>query len=235
MKANRWLAAAVVILAVALAAESVYLFRSKNARTNDRETAYPVTSQGANGSIYGGTLPSQARARRATSTFPFGYAGYWKDPFFNSGFDSWDPFEEMDQIQNVMNRMFRDSFNRGPRGNGFARQNMSYEPDLDMQETADAYLIRLDLPGVEKDKINVKIQNNVLMISGERKSEKEENAQNGGYYRMESSFGSFMRSFPIPTDADSNGMTAESKNGVLTIRLPKIKNAAQAAKNIQVQ
>jgi HSP20 family protein len=110
-----------------------------------------------------------------------------------------------------------------------------YEPDLDVQETGDAYLIRLDLPGVDKDKINVKIQNNVLTISGERKSEKEETDDKSGFYRMESSFGSFMRSFPLPADADSNVMTAESKNGVLMVRLPKIKGAAPTAKNIQVQ
>ncbi len=95
--------------------------------------------------------------------------------------------------------------------------------------------MRLDLPGVDKDKINVKVQNNMLTISGERRSETEEADQKTGFYRMESSFGSFMRSFPLPADADPDNMTAESKNGVLTIRLPKIKDAVSTAKNIQVQ
>lgn len=236
MKTNKWLVAAVVVLAIGLVVESVYLFKLKNAHA-EKEASYPVATQGTNRSIYGGALPAQTQARRTTSTSPFGYAGQWNDPFFNSnsGFDSWDPFEEMDQIQKMMNRMFRDSFNRGSRGSYLTQQSLVYEPDLDVQETADAYLVRLDLPGVDKDKISVKAQNNVLTISGERKSEKEETDEKSGFYRMESSFGSFMRSFPLPADADSNAMTAESKNGVLTIRLPKIKNAAPTAKSVQVQ
>jgi HSP20 family protein len=225
MKANKWLMAAVVILGIMLVVESAYLLKLINVRGDVKEASYPIVSQRTGRPVYGGSLPAQTPGRRT------GTPASW----FGSDLNSYDPFEEMEQIQKMMNRMFRDSFNRGSTGGGFVRQNFLYEPDLDVQETADAYLIRLDLPGVDKDKINVKIQNNVLTISGERKSEKEEADQNGGFYRMESSFGAFMRSFPLPADADSNDMTAESKNGVLTIRLSKIKDAASTAKNIQVR
>jgi HSP20 family protein len=232
MKTNRWLVAAVVILGIALAAESIYLFRVRNANAGDKEPPYRVTSPAAR-SIYGGALPAQTRSQSnplTSRTF-----APLNDPFSNSGFDSYDPFQEMDQIQQMMNRMFRDSFSRGAIGRGMARQNF-YEPALDVEDTKTAYLIRLDLPGIDKDKINVKIQNNLLTVSGERKSEKEETQENGNFYRMERNFGSFMRSFPIPADADSNTMTAENKNGVLTIRLPKLKNATTAPeKNIAVQ
>lgn len=231
MKTNRWLVAAVVILGIALAAESIYLFRLKNANASDKEPAYRVVSPASSQSIYGGAMPAQTRSQRnplASRTF-----APLNDPFSNSGFDSYDPFQEMDQIQQMMNRMFRDSFSRGAFGGGF-RQSF-YEPDLDVEDTKDAYLIRLDLPGIDKDKINVKIQNNVLTVSGERKTEKEETQEDGSFYRMERSFGSFMRSFPLPADADSNTMTAENKNGVLTIRVPKIKGAAAPVKNVSVQ
>lgn len=233
MKANGWLVAAVVILGIALAAESVYLFKLKNANAKEETAPYRVNAPAQSSSIYGGALPSQRQPQRnplTSRTFT-----PMNDPFFHSGFDSWDPFQEMDQIQQMMNRMFRDSFSRGSFDRGFERQGF-YEPDLDVEDTKDAYLIRLDLPGIDKDKINVKVQNNVLTISGERKSEKEETQEDGNFYRMERSFGSFMKSFPIPSDADANAMIAENKNGVLTIRLPKIKGATTApAKNIAVQ
>lgn len=231
MKTNRWLVAAVVILGFALAAQSVYLFRIKKADAGENEAPYRVMTPPQNRSIYGGALPVQSRPQR-TLAAP-GAFGHLNDPF-GSGLDSWDPFQEMDQIQQMMNRMFRDSFSRGALDRGLERQSF-YEPDLDIKDMKDAYVVRLDLPGIEKDSIHVKIQNNVLTVSGERKSEKEETEENGSFYRMERSFGSFMRSFPLPDDADSNAMTAESKDGVLTIRLPKIKNASSTAKNVQVQ
>jgi HSP20 family protein len=231
MKTNRWLVAAVVILGIALAAQSAYLFKIKNANADKKESSYPAAS----GAAHWGAAQPQQSARRAAPIAASTHAGHWHDPFSHSVLDSWDPFEEMDQIQNMMNRMFRDSLNRGPRGVGFTQQSTFYEPDLDVEETADAYIVRLDLPGVDKEKINVKIQNNILTIFGERKSEKEETDQKSGFYRMESSFGSFMRSFPLPVDADSNSMHAESKNGVLTVRFSKIKNAASTAKSIPVQ
>jgi HSP20 family protein len=193
MKANRWLVAAVVLLGIALAAESVYLFRIKNVSASEKEPPYRAVSPASGQSIYGGALPAQTPPQRNTLTSR-SFAPL-NDPFSNAGFDAYDPFQEMDQIQQMMNRMFRDSFSRGAFGRGFDRQGF-YEPDLDVEDTKDAYLIRLDLPGIDKDKISVKIQNNVLTVSGERKSEKEESREDGGFYRMERSFGSFIRSFP---------------------------------------
>lgn len=224
---NRWLVAAVIVLAIALFAESLYLVKQHTTQARPGNAPYKVVSQGASPQLTVTTGPVTPRKQPVRYT-------HRNDPFFSNEPDSWDPFDEMDQIQDMMNRMFRDSLSRAPLGSLAARQNAFFEPDLDVQQTADAYIYRLDLPGVEKDKINVKIQNGMLSISGERKTESEQTEQEGGFYRMESSFGSFMRSFPIPADADANGLTAESKNGVLTIRLPKLKTPAPA-KNIQVQ
>ncbi len=222
MKANHWLIAAVAILSIALAAESVYLYQVKrSAQSTEPRPEYPART---------------IRTQTAAASAPGASVRQSYDPFFHSGFDVWDPFEEMDQIQGMMNRMFRDSFNRGFSGGGFSgRHGFTYQPDLNVQETNDAYLVSLDLPGVEKDKISVKVQNGVLTVSGERRSDTETSDDSKGFYRMEKSYGSFMRSFPLPSDADSEGMTAESKNGILTVHLPKIKNALSPAKNIQVE
>lgn len=227
MNTNRWLVAAVIVLAIALFAESLYLVKQNTPQTRPGNAPYKVIAPGVSPQLTVTAGPVTSRKQPVRFT-------HRNDPFATDDADSWDPFDEMDQIQGMMNRMFRDSMSRAPMGGSAARQSAFYEPDLDVQQTADAYLYRLDLPGVEKDKIDVKVQNGMLSISGERKTESEQEEKTGGFYRMESSFGSFMRSFPIPADADANGMTAESKNGVLTIRLPKLK-AAPPAKNIQVQ
>ncbi len=225
MKSNHWLIAAVIVLAIALAAESFYLFKIK--KSDDDGKPYPVNTKAQN---YAPGTSAQTRAGHRALR----YADPWNDPLFQSPTASWDPFDEIDHMQQMMNRMFRDSLGRAAQRGVFER-TLSYEPDLDVQETADSYLLRLDLPGIDKDKISLKIQNNTLTISGERKSEKEETAENGGVYRMERSFGQFMRTFTIPADAEADAMTAESKDGVLTIRLPKAKTAQVPAKTIQVK
>lgn len=130
----------------------------------------------------------------------------------------WDPFLEMERMQQHINSLFRHSLNslmRGPSG-GFPQ----FEPDADIQETKNEYVIKMDLPGMEKDKINVEVKDNLLSVSGERKTEKEQ--QNKGYYRSELSYGSFSRTIPLPGDVNSEKVTAEYSNGVLTVKLAKL-------------
>jgi HSP20 family protein len=126
----------------------------------------------------------------------------------------------MDQIQDEMNRLFRDSLRRGMPSGSFA-----YNPEIDFKETDKAYVVKIDLPGIDKDKINVKAENGALEISGERESGREEKTKDGGLYRSERSFGSFLRTIPIPADADTQGLTAEEKQGVLTVTIPKLASA----------
>jgi HSP20 family protein len=92
-----------------------------------------------------------------------------------------------------------------------------------------AYHIEVDLPGVKKEDISVKIDNNILTLKGERKSKKED------YYKMESSFGSFTRSFTIPNNIDTENIHAENKDGVLEITLPKKEVKQETAKQIKVK
>ncbi len=151
--------------------------------------------------------------------------------------DSWDPFKEMEDMQRLMNRMFRDSVSRGMTSGALqGAHDLNYDPDVDFKETDKEYIAHIDLPGIDKDKVSIKIQHGQLVISGQREVEKEERGDNnGGFYRSERSFGSFMRSLPLPADADPEQMTAQCQNGVLTIRLPKIASAAKEPKTIKIQ
>lgn len=158
------------------------------------------------------------------------------DPFNSRNFsDDWDPFQEMESMQKMMNQMFHDSFSRGiMQTGGLHSRLLSYNPDIDIKDTGKEYLIKLDLPGIDKDKVNVKVENSQLTISGERKMENEETEEGGNVYRSERSFGSFTRSIPLPSDADSNQMTANSQNGVLTIHIPKLAQTVSNTKKIVV-
>ncbi len=91
-------------------------------------------------------------------------------------------------------------------------------PRVDIEETKDAYLITAELPGMSKKEVNVEIDNNVLMISGERKEEKEDKQ----YHRKEIFVGSFSRAFSLPEHVDTDNVSAEFKNGLLHLKLPKI-------------
>jgi HSP20 family protein len=199
MKKEHVWAALAVLFALALAFETGYLWKMKSA-------VRPAAER-----------PREERA--ASQTRPYTTL-LWDRP---DGAETWDPFREMDRMHRLMNQMFRDSFSRGLVSRGATGSPfMSYEPDLDMQESATEYVYRIDLPGIEKDKVNIKVHNNYLTLSGERKTEKEASEDESGIYRMERSFGSFMRTVPLPPDANSEGMAAESKDGVLTIRIPKL-------------
>ena len=93
--------------------------------------------------------------------------------------------------------------------------------DVDIQDMGDHYLMMLDLPGMDKNKINLEVTEYSITVSGERKSEVEEQDDTSGFYRMERQFGAFQRTFPIPHGASSDGVSANYENGVLTVTLPK--------------
>jgi len=105
-----------------------------------------------------------------------------------------------------------------------------FMPRIDVKERADAYSIEVDLPGVDPAEVKVTLENSVLSISGERKREHQEKGTH--QYRYERSYGSFCRSFELPNDVAPDKLTATSKNGVLTILVPK---KAQSNKTISVQ
>jgi HSP20 family protein len=127
----------------------------------------------------------------------------------------WDPIRELDSLQGDMNRLF-DRFFEGRTPNGGARR---WIPAMDLVETEDALVLRGDLPGMNEDDVDVEIKDNVLTVSGERRSENEEKGE--GYHRVERAFGSFSRSLNLPHGIDPEKVEANFDNGVLEVRIPK--------------
>ena len=139
------------------------------------------------------------------------------------GFMNEDPWEAFDAMSQRMNSLMQHAFMFGsplfqnmPQGAGF-----DFTPAVDLEETEDAYIVKSDLPGIEKDKINLTVKENVLTIEGTRESTNDTGNPKSGYYAQERSYGSFERSLSLPGPVDEAKIVAAYKNGVLTITLPK--------------
>ncbi len=141
----------------------------------------------------------------------------------------WDPFRELEEISNRLNRIFGRSAARAESGQEMLTV-ADWSPSADISETDNAYLIKAEIPGVKKEDVKVTIQDGMLTMQGERKMEKEEKGKK--FHRIERSYGSFVRSFRIPDDADENSVKAEFKDGMLSVTLAK--SAKVKAKSIDI-
>jgi len=112
---------------------------------------------------------------------------------------NWDPFQEMAPL--------------------LQRMRTEFVPDFEIKETKEGYLFKADVPGVKQSDLDVSLSGNRLTISGKRESEREEKSET--YYACERSYGSFSRSFTMPEGADPNAVSADLKDGVLTISIRK--------------
>jgi HSP20 family protein len=130
----------------------------------------------------------------------------------------WDPLRDLSGIQDKMNQLFEDTFSR-TRGRDEALAKGMWTPAVDIYETEDSVVVKAELPGLEKDQIGVEIKDGILSLRGERKFEKEVKEEN--YHRIERSFGSFHRSFSLPTSVEQDRISARFKDGVLEVQLPK--------------
>jgi len=108
-----------------------------------------------------------------------------------------------------------------------------YSPRMDMKQTDKEYIITMDIPGMDKDKINVENKNGMLTISGERQSETNDN-KNNQYYSQERSFGSFMQSIPLPDDVKTDQIEAKYKNGVLTVTVARERKENKKSNNERI-
>jgi HSP20 family protein len=135
----------------------------------------------------------------------------------------WRPFRDVLSIQDEMNRLFDDFFGRSPGSIGpISKQEWTegvWTPSVDVSESKDNVIINVEIPGMSKDDVKVSVQDNVLTLSGERKQEKEE--KDTSYHRIERSYGSFSRSFTLPTSVQPDKVKASYKDGILKIVLPK--------------
>jgi HSP20 family protein len=130
----------------------------------------------------------------------------------------WDPVRELDSFQSDMNRLFDSFFGRreGAAANGYARR---WIPAMDLVETEDELVLRADLPGLDRDDIEIEVKDSVLTVSGERKAEHEEKGE--GFYRVERASGRFSRSLDLPQGIEPTGVDASFDRGVLEVRIPK--------------
>ena len=132
----------------------------------------------------------------------------------------WDPFEEITRMQEEMDRMVQDSFRwGGPAGKGMFRSHMFYDDSFDIKEAPDSYRIEFDMTGLNAGTIDIQVNQQSLTVRGERAQEHSEEGRNN--YIASKSFATFMRSFPVPPDADTSKMKTENQGDKLIITLPK--------------
>jgi HSP20 family protein len=143
----------------------------------------------------------------------------------------WNPFKELTEMEQRLSTYLGRPAVRTEAGKE-AMTVAEWSPRVDITEDDKEYVITADLPEVKKEDIKLTVQDNVMSISGERKYEKEETGKK--YHRVERAYGSFMRSFTVPEDADGSKVSAEYKDGVLNVRLPKSEKAKPKSIEVKV-
>jgi HSP20 family protein len=139
----------------------------------------------------------------------------------------WNPFVELDEIQQRLNRLFVERTAKTP-PDAFA----DFMPPVDIQETENEFIVKADLPDVKKEEVKVHLQDGVLAIEGERRQEKEEKGKR--FHKVEREYGKFVRRFAMPTDIDATKVRAEFKEGVLNVYLPKAPSAKPMLVDVKV-
>lgn len=129
----------------------------------------------------------------------------------------WDPVRDLEDMYGRLNRVFGQPVLR--RATDDSEAFADWTPSMDLEEVDGEYLLKADLPAVKKEDVKVSLENGVLAIEGERKQEKEEKGKK--FHRIERSYGKFIRRLAVPTDADPQKVSAEFKDGVLNVHLPK--------------
>src|SRR5271157_5479732 len=148
----------------------------------------------------------------------------------------WDPFREVYSLQNRVSRLFEEQYGGGREESLTAG---AFVPPVDIYEDEHSVQLKLEVPGIDEKDLDVKVENNTLTITGERKFEKEEKEEN--FRRVERRYGTFTRSFTLPNTVNTEDINASYDNGVLNIRLAKraeakpkqIKVSVGSQKNIE--
>jgi HSP20 family protein len=129
----------------------------------------------------------------------------------------YDPFRDLRTLQEEVNRLFSTNLTRGFGEEGIGRG--AWNPSVDIYENKDQIVLEAELPGMKREDFELSVENNVITLRGERQFEKKDDSDN--YHRVERSYGSFTRSFTLPQTVSGEGATAEYRNGVLRVALPK--------------
>ena len=138
-------------------------------------------------------------------------------------YNQWDPWAQMRAVENQMGRFIKDN-------------SVDFNPQEDIKKTPNEYIISMDIPGMQKDDINVEAKGGMLIVSGNRSSEVKEEKPHQ-FFRQERSFGNFFRTIALPDDAKTDHIDASYDKGVLTVKIPrtKVSNKAVAGQKIKVK
>ncbi len=139
----------------------------------------------------------------------------------------YNPFAELEAIREQFNRILNQATQAE------VKKDIDFVPVVNTREADDAYYIEVELPGVKKEDISIDVNDDTLTISGERKVKEEHKEDN--FYKVESVYGKFERSFSLPEDVDTDKIEATSKNGVLEIKIPKVQKVEKAPKKIEIK
>jgi HSP20 family protein len=135
----------------------------------------------------------------------------------------WDPFREVASLQNRLNSLFpdfaRNDFSRNQGGDSDLPTTTGFVPPVDVYEDGHKIVLKLEVPGVKQDDLDIRVENNTLTVRGERKFEREEKEEN--FHRIERRYGSFFRAFTLPTTVDTENVKANYDSGVLRLELDK--------------
>jgi HSP20 family protein len=136
----------------------------------------------------------------------------------------WEPFRDVARLQEEMARLFEDRNYR-------SGESVGWTPAADVYEDGEGFSLRFELAGVDPKDVDIRFENGVLTLKGERKLDREEQRQN--YHRIELAYGTFTRSFSLPGTVDADKIRAESKHGVLNVFVPK--RAEAKPRSIQIK
>jgi HSP20 family protein len=139
------------------------------------------------------------------------------------------PFRGVSTLQEQINRLFNDSFDRSSEEGNLT----TWAPAVDILETEQNLVVKADLPDIKPEELDIRVENNILTIRGERKFEKKVNENN--YLRVERSYGSFSRSFSLANTVNAEAIQADYKNGVLTLSIPKREEAKPKQIKVRVE
>ncbi len=140
----------------------------------------------------------------------------------------WHPLKDLEEMEKRLSTLLRTRHESEKEAMTVAE----WSPLVDISEDDKEYLVKAELPEIRKEDVKLTVQDNVLTISGERKSEKEEKTKK--YHRIERAYGNFMRSFTLPEDADGAKVAAEYKDGILKVHVPKSEKAKPKSIEVKV-
>ncbi len=142
-----------------------------------------------------------------------------------------EPFRELRELRRGFD--YLNSVMDGIEEQGNEQGISSFTPTVNSREAKDAYFVEVDLPGVKKEDIVIDVKDNILSIEGERKIQSE--TKENDYYKVESRYGKFIRSFTLPKDIDADKISASNKNGVLEVKIPKQEKIESKPKKIEIK